>query len=140
MSVGYISDFSISGFIGDDTNQSIQNSTKAIFAEYKQTVLDAMPAFTSNTIRPIFHDILQVLVDRARNGACPEPDNSLDGIVDFRDLLLSEERAVSLLGRGDSPYGDLFRLLYSFIENMTSNEDGNGLIKLNDLVASLTKR
>jgi len=140
MSVGDISDFSIFGFISDDTSKSIQNLTNAIFAEYKQTVLDAMPAFTSNTIRPILHDILQVLVDKARNGACPEPDSSLVGIVDFRDLLLSEERAVNLLGRGDSPYGDLFRLLYSFIENMTSNEDGNGPIKLNDLVASLTKR
>jgi hypothetical protein len=139
MSVGDISDFSISGFISDDTSKSIQNLTNAIFVEYKQTVLDAMPAFTSNTIRSILHDILQVLVGRARNGACPEPANSLDGIVDFRDLLLSEERAVKLLGRGDSPYGDLFRLLYSFIENMTSNEDGNGPIKLNDLVASFTK-
>jgi hypothetical protein len=140
MSVGDISDFSISGFISDDTSKSIQNLTNAIFAEYKQTVIDAMPAFTSNTIRPILHDILQVLVDKARNGACPEPDSSLDGIVDFRDLLLSEERAVNLLGRGDSPYGDLFRLLYSFIENMISNEDGNGPNKLNDLVASFTKR
>ena len=132
MSVGDISEFSISGFISDDTSKSIQNLTNAIFAEYKQTVLDAMPAFTSNTIRPILHDILHVLVDKARNGACPEPASSLDGIVDFRDLLLSEERAVNLLGRGDSPYGDLFRLLYSFIENMISNEDGNG--------ASFTKR
>ena len=140
MSVGDISDFCISGFISDDTSKSIQNLTNAIFAEYKQTVIDAMPAFTSNTIRPILHDILQVLVDKARNGACPEPASSLDGIVDFRDLLLSEERAVNLLGRGDSPYGDLFRLLYSFIENMISNEDGNGPNKLNDLVASFTKR
>ncbi|MBV5345285.1 MAG: hypothetical protein JZU63_07055, partial [Rhodoferax sp.] len=140
MSVGDISDFSISGFISEDTSKSIQNLTNAIFAEYKQTVLDAMSAFTSNTIRPILHDILHVLVDKARNGACPEPASSLDGIVDFRDLLLSEEKAVNLLGRGDSPYGDLFRLLYSFIENMIPNEDGNGPNKLNDLVASFTKR
>jgi hypothetical protein len=141
MNVGDISDFSISGFISDDTSKSIQSLTRTIFAEYKQTVLDSLPAFTSITVRPILHDVLQVLVDRARNGACPEPDNnSLDGIVDFRDLLLSEEMAVDLLGRGDSPYGDLFRLLYSLIENMTSKADGNGLVKLNDIVASLTKR
>ncbi|KAL3817082.1 hypothetical protein ACHAXA_009913 [Cyclostephanos tholiformis] len=140
MNVGDISDFSIAGFISDDTSKSIQSLTSAFFFEFKQTVLDAIPAFTSITVRPILHDVLQVLVDRAKNGACPEPDNTLDGIVDFRDLLLSEERAVNLLGRGDSQYGNLFRLLYSFVENMTSKADGNGLVKLNDLVASLTER
>ena len=85
--------------------------------------------------------MLQVMVDMGRDGgACPDPDGSLDGIIDFRELLLSEERALKLLGRGDSVYGNLFRMLFSFLEDMMSEADEDGLSKMNDLVASLTKR
>ena len=73
MDVGDISELRIAGFISDSTSRSIQSLTDAIFAKYKQTVRDAIPAFTSITIRPILHDIMQVLVDRARNGAFPHP-------------------------------------------------------------------
>jgi len=141
MDIGDIEEFSISGFISEDTNKNIQSMTEAILSEYKPLVLSAIPAFTSKTIRPILHGILQVFVDTARDdGACPEPDSSLDGILDFRDLLLSEERALELLGRGGSPYGDLFRLLYNFLEEMMSKADKDGLSELNVLLSSLTER
>jgi len=139
MNIGDIEDFSISGFISEDTNKSIGSMTDAIFAEHKSTVLTNIPTFTSITVRPILHNILQVLVDQARDdGACPEPD-SLGDIVDFRDLLLSQERALEMLGQGDSPYGDLFRMLYSFLEDMMSEVGKNGLSKMNALVSSLTE-
>lgn len=141
MSIEDIEEFSIDGFISEDTNESIQRMTENIFAEYKQTVIDAIPSFTTNTIRPILHDILQVLVDKARDdGACPEPDTSMNGILDLRDLFLPEERAMALLGRGGSPYGDLIRMLYGFLESLMSEPDKNGLSKMNGLVASLTER
>ena len=141
MSIQDIEEFSISGFISEETNKSIQSMTEAIFADYKQIVVDAIPSFTTNTIRPILHDILQVLVGKARDdGACPEPDPSLSGILDLRDLLLSEEKALELLGRGGEPYGDMFSILYSFLDNMMSKSDNIGLSKINDLVASLTER
>jgi len=140
MDIGDIEEFTIDGFLSEDTNNSIQSMTQAIFAEYKTVIVEAIPAFTSTTIRPILHDILQVLIGTARDdGACPEPDSSLDSILDLRDLLLSEERAIKLLGQGDSPYGDLFRMLYSFLEDMMSEADENGLSKMNDLVTSLTE-
>ena len=141
MSIEDIESFSISGFISKDTNKSIERMTEAIFTEYKQAVIDAIPSFTTNTIRPILHDILQVLIGNARDeGACPEPDPSLSGLVDFRDLLLSEEKALKLLGRGGSPYGGMFGMLYGFLENMMAESDMNGLSKMNDLVTSLTER
>eukprot|EP00581_Thalassiosira_minuscula_P006165 CAMPEP_0183743138 /NCGR_PEP_ID=MMETSP0737-20130205/65061_1 /TAXON_ID=385413 /ORGANISM="Thalassiosira miniscula, Strain CCMP1093" /LENGTH=2172 /DNA_ID=CAMNT_0025978745 /DNA_START=179 /DNA_END=6698 /DNA_ORIENTATION=+ len=140
MDIGDIEEFSISGFISEETNESVQSITEAIFGEYKTMVLETIPAFTSTTIRPILHGILQALVDTARDdGECPEPDGSLDGILDFRDLFLSEERSLELLGQGDSPYGDLFRLLYNLLENLMSESDENGLSKMNTLLASLTE-
>jgi len=141
MSIEDIDSFTISGLMSENTTKSIERMTEAIFTEYKQTVIDAIPSFTTNTIRPILHDILQVLIGNARNdGACPEPDPSLSGLVDLRDLLLSEEKALKLLGRGGSPYGGMFGMLYGFLENMMAESDINGLSKMNDLVASLTER
>eukprot|EP00578_Thalassiosira_sp_NH16_P025700 CAMPEP_0181083610 /NCGR_PEP_ID=MMETSP1071-20121207/4250_1 /TAXON_ID=35127 /ORGANISM="Thalassiosira sp., Strain NH16" /LENGTH=1518 /DNA_ID=CAMNT_0023165281 /DNA_START=348 /DNA_END=4905 /DNA_ORIENTATION=- len=142
MDVGDIEEFSISGFISEDTNNSIKSMTEAIFAsEYKSVVLDAFPAFTSITIRPILHDIMRVLVDKARDdGACPEPDSTANGILDWRDFLLSEGRAMQLFGRGNSPYGNLFRMIFGVLENMMSEADDNGLSQMNDLVSSLTER
>jgi len=141
MNVGDIEEFSISGIISDETDQSLQRITSAIFDKYKQIVLNAWPVFTSTTARPILHNILQVLLEDARNNhACPKPDTSLQDVIDFRDLLLTEERAVALLGQGDSPYGNLFRSLFSFLETKMSDTVESGLSRMNDLVGSLTRR
>ena len=80
---------------------------------------------------------MQWVVDEARDGACPEPDDTHGSILDFRDLFLSEEMAVQLLGQGDSKYGNLFRMLYSFLDDMMSETDDDGLSKMNSLVSSL---
>ncbi len=140
MQVGDISEFSISGFISEETNKQIQSITEAFFTEYKQMIVDSIPAFTSNTIRPLLHDILQVLMEMGKGSQCPDPDNSLEGLVDFRDLFLSESRALALLGRGTSPYGDLIRSLYGVLDRMMSASDENGMSEMNSLVAALTER
>ena len=141
MGIRDIEEFSISGFVSEDANTSIQSITKAIFAEYKPMILGSIPAFTSNTVRPILHGILQVLLDATReDGACPEPDNSLEGILDFRDLFLSQVRALELLGRGDSPYGNLFSSIHGFAEDLLFSSQEDGLSKLNEmLINPLTK-
>ena len=137
MHVGDINEFSISGFLSEETTNDIEDITAAVFAEYKTLILEAFPAFTSNTIRPLLHNILQVLMDRGKGGMfCPEPDTSLNGLVDFRDLFLSQEKAAELLGRGTSPYGDLFRMIYSFIEESTSAINEFGLSEINNVLVS----
>ena len=100
-----------------------------------------IPAFTSTVIRPILHDILLVLMKTGKEGnGCPGPDSSLQGLVDFRDLFLSESRALALLGRGTSPYGDLMRSLYSMLDRIMSALDENGKPEMNNLIGSLTER
>ena len=39
---------------------------------------------------------------RMEDDACPDHDATLTGLVDYRDLLLSEEGAIELKGRGGS--------------------------------------
>ena len=52
------------------------------------------------------------LIEEADGGTCPEPDGSLQGIVDYRELLLAEAQAADMGGKGNSPYGDLIRTVY----------------------------
>ena len=59
--------------------------------------------------------------------------------MDYRDLLLSENKAVDMGGRGDSPYGDLFRIGYSAIVDVMSASDEDGMSDMNQAVASITK-
>ena len=115
----------VSGFLDDGSgsvfDHIISSGVEALFSMYKGVLIRAIPNFFETTLR----DLLNDYVDDALNDdePCPKPDDSLDGLVDYRDLLLSEEEAVALLGRGGSPYGDLFRQLYGFLNGILSNED-----------------
>ena len=140
MNAGDIQEFAIEGFVSNATDASIRGVTDSIFDEYKSTVLDALPAFTAVTVRPILHGILGTLLELGQSGACPDPDLSLDGLVDFRDLFLPAETARMMVGAdGDSPYGDLLRMAYGFLDGMMSGSDDSGMSDMNKLVASLTE-
>lgn len=140
MQVGDISEFSISGFVSEETNKQIERITDSFFTDYKPMIIKALPVFTSTTIRSLLHNILQVLIDMDKGTQCPEPDNSLEGLLDFRDLLLSESKAAVLGGRGKSPYGNLFRTFYSILDKVMSALDENGMPEMNSLVSTLTER
>ena len=127
----------MSGFMTDSTGESIEQFTQAVFEKYKDIVLDSIPAFSSITVRPLLHNIVQVLVGMAKGGQCPDPDNSKSiEVIDFRDLLLSPTRSKELLGSGDSPYGDLFRILFNFIEEIAAKKNDKGLSTMNDVLVS----
>jgi hypothetical protein len=137
MKIGDIESFTLSGYMSDTTDKSIQKFTTAVFAEYKKLVVDAIPAFTATTVRPLLHEIFQVLIKLAKGGQCPTPDtNENDRLIDFRDLFLSSARSLDLLGRGDSPYGDLFRMLFNFIDDITAKTNEKGLSMMNDVLIS----
>lgn len=136
MSIRDIENFSLTGFIAEETDDSIKRFTDAVFAEYKDLVLGAIPAFTFKTVRPLLHNIIQVMIDMAKGGSCPALNASDGDLIDFRDLFLSSTRSKKLLGSGDSPYGNLFQILYNFIERIAEQKDGNGLSMMNDALVS----
>ena len=141
MNAGDIQEFAVEGFVSNATDASIRSLTNSIFDEYKSTVLNALPAFTAVTVRPILHGILGTLMELGQSGACPDPDPALDGLVDFRDLFLPVETATMMAGAdGDSPYGNLLRMAYGFLDGMMSESDDSGMSDMNSLVASLTER
>ena len=137
MNIGNIESFSMSGFMADATDNSIEQFTQAVFDKYKYMVLDAVPAFTSITVRPLLHGIFEVLIDMAKGGQCPDLEiHERNEVIDYRDLLLSPARSKELLGSGESPYGDLFRMLFNFIDEMAAKNNDSGLSTMNDVLVS----
>jgi hypothetical protein len=100
----------------------------ALFDVYGQVLSNALPSFLAATVKDVATDYIN---DRMDDDACPKPDDSLTGLVDYRDLLLSEEGAVELMGRGGSPYGGLFRYLYDFVKGK------DGMSRLNELIVTV---
>ncbi|KAL7538989.1 hypothetical protein ACHAXR_008950 [Thalassiosira sp. AJA248-18] len=128
---------SLSGFLDDSMDHIITSGAEALFSMYEQVLIQAMPSFVEMTLRDLLNDFIDDALDDAA-GACPKPDDTLIDLVDYRDLLLSEEEAVELLGRGGSPYGELFRLLYGFLDEVLSSVDDDGLSWLNALIMQFT--
>eukprot|EP00804_Cyclotella_cryptica_P015600 CCRYP_003609-RA/>CCRYP_003609-RA protein AED:0.74 eAED:0.37 QI:0/-1/0/1/-1/1/1/0/237 len=97
--------------------------------------------FTSTTVRELLHSIFQILVEMGKSRSCTEPEIvGKNEMIDFRNLFLSHERSVELLGTGSSEYGDLFRILFNFIEQSTSMTNNKGLLMINNvLVSKLTE-
>jgi hypothetical protein len=126
MDIGDIERFSLSGFMAKATDDSIKEFTQSVFEKYKPMVLESIPAFTSTTLRSLLNGIFQVLVEMGKAGSCPDPAVALENkLVDFRDLFLR-----------DRPYGDLFRMLFNFVEESTALSNDNGLSMVNDVLVS----
>ena len=103
----------------------------ALFDIYGQVLSNALPSFLAATVKDMANGYIK---DRMDDNACPKPDASLTSLVDYRDLLLSEEIAVELMGRGGSPYGELFRYLYEYVNGILSAVDKDGMSRLNELI------
>lgn len=121
--------------VDEGIDSLISAGAVAFYHLYEAVLIQAMPNFFQTLLR----DMINESIDGFDSGTCPELDSSLDGIVDYRDLLLQEEEAVALLGRGGSPYGDLFRTGHSFLQDFLSSTDENGMSSMNSIIASLTE-
>lgn len=124
-----------SGLVDPGLDGIFADGIGTLFSMYEGALIGALPSFLERTLGDVLNDFVSDAVEEdANNGACPDPDGCLDGLVDYRDLLLPEDEAVELRGRGGSPYGDLFRLLYGIFEGVMSAVDSDGLSWLNELL------
>ena len=126
---------SLSGFLDSGVDYLISKGAKSLFHMYEAVLIRAMPNFFDSFVR---ENVNKFLIDFGGVDACPEPDSSLKGIVDFRALLLSAQRSVELLGRGDSPYGSLARIIYGVVEKVMAVSDENGLSEMNGIISTMT--
>jgi len=135
VSVGEVSKPTLNGFLDEGTNHLITTMADALFSMYDQTLDKVLPQFFSNSLQDILNDYIDEGINN--DDGCPEPDDTLVDLVDYRDLLLPEDEAVALQGRGNSPYGELFRGLYTFIDSILTAVDEDGLSWLNEFIALL---
>jgi len=116
-----------------DTNTILQSTHEAFYDD----IMAGLPHMFDDTVRKIFNDALGNSRKR-RDGpgdSCQWSNELRDtGLIDFRDLFLSEEASKAQGGRGNSPFGDLMRIVYQNLNSRILNA-----VSINSFVRSWTK-
>ena len=142
MSVGAIEYLEITGFSGKATADSTRNMTSTLMEKYSDTLTSAVKPFFGVTMRSMLNSWLSNLLEDGTEGSCSSTGTGIPGaFVDFRDLLLPKEEAARLGGAGDGRYGDLFSLVWNFIDTELFSVDAStGLAAISSkVIAPLTK-
>ena len=128
------------GYISARTNETISSSMELVFRNYKQLMIDSMPAFFHVTMRKFFNRLIQNYIDDP-NTFCPSAPLTSRFFMNFGDLLLSEEMSLGVNGLGTSPYGEVMRMLMDLInETILKINPNDGTSAINEqLIRSLTK-
>ena len=143
VSVGSIQDFKVEGFRSTLLNSAAATSSRILLSNYGQQILSSMPGFFDSTVRALLNNwISHQMLDWTAT-TCPNSIFEAPGLsfLDFRDLLLSPVKALSLAGSGASPYGDLFSTAYGLIQDILFKVDPNtGMSEANRaLVGPITR-
>ena len=126
------------GFLSPNASQALSQASRRFLDTFSDDVIASIPKICDITIREVLNRVLlEVLVDDSP--FCTYDDMVSNGeAIDFRDMFLVENMATALGGKGTSPYGDTFRVLYQALqEKFSSVRDANQTF-LNDLIRSLT--
>lgn len=99
-----------------DTSLVISQATEKIFVEYKREIIEAIPIIFGGVLKDSISNLLSVFY---ADSSCPNAAVALSefSYVDFRDLFLPEDKSKVLGGSGLSPYGNLFRSVYTFLSD-----------------------
>ena len=101
------------------------------------------PPFFDVTVRTVLNNWMSYLMDNKSGSGCDTSSFESTGpnYIDFRDLFLPAATAASYGASGTSPYGDLFRTVLGFVEDLLFAVDPDtGLSVMNDaLLAPLTE-
>lgn len=107
-SAARITSFGLEG-VGESSS-ILESLTSFVLDLYGERAAQLMRPFFGTTIRAVLNNWFEYMVEQRFETGCPLssllPTNRTS--IDFRDLLLSQEKAKSLGGSGASPYGNLF--------------------------------
>lgn len=133
----------VAGFRDNELSVAAANSAEIILREYGAKVVSSIPGFFGNTVRALMNNWMSYMILEWSSVACPSTQFELSKaapFVDLRDLLLPASVALQYGGLGNSPYGDFFRRVLSFIKDTVLKTDpSTGLSTVNEvLVGPLT--
>lgn len=140
--------------VGSVTNVSVQGlkpATSRAFAQSMSMIQNLFDIGINGMLNPVLRGVLNGVVSSwQKNAACQNVItrasssrrmNEFSHYIDFRDLLLPEQESLQYGGTGQSPYGDLFRTVLGFVDDLILRVDPETkLSKVNEiLIAPLTK-
>jgi hypothetical protein len=131
---------SVAGYLSERLAGSVSALVELLHTDYQDDIIEAMPLMINSTIRETINalipDMLESMAIR-----CPSPPHfEADGLIDFRDMLLSDTASSRLGGSGTSPYGNLFVFFYDMLEKEVMQTGASNRPVLNDLLMMLTEK
>jgi hypothetical protein len=134
VALGQFSEPILDGFVSPGVQRIVATIIEAGFIAYEPTLISIVPYFFQVTVRDIINDDFLVKFlgeeNECLSNAQSIPESS---IIDFRDLLLPSNEAISLGGSGTAPYGNLMHALYNTLQNEYLSADPmTGLAAIND--------
>jgi len=134
-SVGNLEAPQLNGFISPGIDRVLSSGADAIFAMYKGAIIEVMPNIFQLGFRKSINEMLSnVMQDDSKGCAWDNFDNSTSTstFVNFADLFLQNEDAVTFGGFGNDQYGGLLKSAYTAIEGGAMNLSGGGPSFLNE--------
>ena len=142
--------------IGKFTNITVKGllpASKTTFERSMTAITEQFGAGIDGFLDPILRAVFNGIISHYRKSAKCEnkmlskessrrlAENAESSHIDFRDLFLSESMAKQLGGSGLSPYGNLFRTILSFVQDLVLQIDpATGLSSINEkLIVPLTE-
>jgi Paraquat-inducible protein A len=137
-SVGKIVSFGVEGFEDTALAATVTEMTQLIFNDYNETFSSSFAPFMENTVKTILNNWFDYLLKQEANVVCPKFSREMvtePTFLDFRDLLLSQAKAVEYGATGTQPYGDLIRSVVNIVkENLLDVDPVTGLASINTAV------
>lgn len=130
----------LQGFVSPGIDRIVTNSVRAAFAMYTGVLRQAIPTIFQTSIRDfVNNEVIGPYISDSGQSSCPDVSEA-SGFIDFRDLFLPPETALSQGGTGNTPYGDIAYKIKGMIEDNLLSVEEDGLLKLNSfLVRPLTE-
>ncbi|KAL3918626.1 MAG: hypothetical protein SGILL_004146 [Bacillariaceae sp.] len=131
---------SIKGYFSDSKRVAVSSMLSSLHSAYKDDVVEALPLLFDSTIRETINALIPGILESVSN-ECPEPPTfETNGLVDFRELLLSEPSSEKLGGLGTSKYGNLFSLIYDMLDKEVMQTGASNRPLLSDLIGTMTEQ
>ena len=95
----------LDGFVSPGLDRVITEAVETAFLMYERVMLNASPAFFQMYVRGLLNSNIQNMM--ARGFTCTFPQNTSNGSVDLRDLILPPNASLIAGGSGLEPYGNI---------------------------------
>eukprot|EP00980_Cylindrotheca_fusiformis_P001033 scaffold279_cov90-Cylindrotheca_fusiformis.AAC.3 len=137
---GSIEDPTTEGYFSEENQENIRFIVENLFQTHRNDIVEALPSLFDSSLRKAMNSMMPKII-KSMGSECKVPLRySKPGILDFRDLLLSAAQSLSFGGSGESQYGDLFRTLYTMLQERILNTGATNRPLINDYLRGLTDR